>query len=326
MRLKIKWVKGWAQLHGTGPDGKRVRRSLKTQDARRAEEIRASEENRLWKADLYGAEAVVTFEECALHYAEDGGEAKFLVQITEQLAGKKLRDITPKMIRDAARRAYPEAANATVNRQAITPARAVINYGHEQGWCPPIKVKGFSVEKPKRKAVTIEHIEQMRGHMPARLYALMLFLHQTGRRVSEALAMTPDQIQGDRVFIPKTKNGSEAWAHMTPELSAIIAEIEPRHGLVFGYVDRSSLYPTLRRASKKAGVEYLGTHQIGRHSFATALSEAGWGAKAIAEAGGWKTTRMVAETYEHPVDPQAKAAKVFGKKMAKRLSRKAKKV
>ncbi|WP_411975974.1 tyrosine-type recombinase/integrase [Sulfitobacter faviae] len=314
MRLQIKWVNGWAQLHGTGPDGRRVRRALKTKDPRRAEELRAAAESRLWQADLYGAGAVVTFDECALKYAEDGGEVRYLVAITEQLTGVKLRDITPSMVRDAARKAYPTAANSTVNRQAITPARAVINYGHAQGWCGAIKVKGFSVPKPKRRAVDRAYLDALRPHLPPRLFALMLFLHQTGRRVTEGLELTPEQVSGGRAFIPETKNGDAAWAHLTPELQDLIAEIDPRHGRVFGYVKRSSLYPTLRRACKKAGVEYLGTHQVGRHSFASTLQEAGWDAKAIAEAGGWKTTRMVSETYMHPVEPQARAAAVFGKK------------
>lgn len=313
MRLQIKWVNGWAHCHGTGPDKKRFRRALKTQDPRRAEEIRADIENQLWRKKLYGEEHAVTFEECAVHYVEDGGEAKFILPMATQLHGMALKDITAKHIRDAARAAYPNASNATINRQGITPARAVINYGHEQKWCPLIKVKGLPVEKPKRKAVDRNYLEKLRPHLPDRAFAVMLFLHQTGRRISEALELTPDRIVDGKAFIPETKNGDAAWAHLTPELQSLIERIEPRHGLVFGYVKRSSLYPTLRRACKKAGVEYLGTHQPGRHSFATTLSAAGWGTKAIADAGGWKTTRMVAEIYDHPAETQAKASRLFGK-------------
>lgn len=317
MRLKIKWVNGWAHVTGTGPDKKRIRRSLETQDPRVAEEIRADIEAKAWRGKLYGEERLVTFEECAVHYVEDGGESRYIVAMATQLHGMALKHITPKDIRDAARRAYPNASNATINRQAITPARAVINYGHEQGWCSMIKVKGLPVEKPVRKAVGREYLDAIRPHMPVRAFALILFLHQTGRRVSEALNLTPDRVVNGQAFIPKTKNGEAAWAHLTPELLAILEQVQPRHGKVFGYVDRSSLYPTMRRACKKAGVEYLGTHQLGRHSFASSLSAAGWGPKAIADAGGWKTTRMVSEIYDHPVDAQAKAALHFGQDSAK---------
>ena len=63
MRLRVIWKNGWAHLDGTGPDGRRIRRALKTRDPKRAEEARAHEETRLWKVGLYGAESVVTFDE-----------------------------------------------------------------------------------------------------------------------------------------------------------------------------------------------------------------------------------------------------------------------
>lgn len=317
MRLKVKWSNGWAQLHGTGPDGKRIRQSLKTQDPKRAEEKRAQLEAKLWRADLYGPEEVVTFDAAAVAYAEDGGETRFLMKIAEQLQGKPLREIRPRDIRDAARRAYPDASNATLNRQAITPAAAVINWSHEQGWCAPIRVKRFQVEKPKRKAVKADYLETLRPHLPHRLYVLMLFLHQTGRRISDAIEMTPDWLDGNRVHIPRTKNGEPATVVMTDDLADMLRGLEERHGRVFGYVHRSSVYSTLRRACKAAGVEYLGTHQPGRHSFATTLHNAGWHSKKIAEAGGWKSVALVAQTYEHPENTAQEAASVFGKKLAR---------
>lgn len=317
MRLKVVWRDGWAYAHGTGPDGGRVRRALQTRDPRRAEEARATLEARLWKLGLYGASHVVTFDECALAYAEDGGDTRFLVKITQQLSGMRLRDITPNEVRAAARRAYPNAAPATQNRQGITPAKAVINYGHAQGWCAPIRVRAFPVARPVRKAVGAGYLEALRPALPLRLYALMLFLHQTGRRVGDAIGLTPDNLdlRQMRAFIPRTKNGDPAVVYLTSELAELLTAINPRHGRVFGYASRSSVYSTLRRACTKTGVEYLGTHQPGRHSYATTLSEHGWSSKAIAEVGGWKSVRLVAETYEHPETDGERAARVFDTKM-----------
>jgi integrase len=319
MRLTIKWVNGWASLHGTGPDGKRVRRALKTRDPRQAEEARAALEARLWKVGLYGVEHVITFEECALSYVEDGGEARFIVPVSQALAGRRLKDITPKDIRDAAKALYPVAGNATLNRQAITPARAVINYGHEQGWCAMIRVKAFPVTKAKKQAVTRAYLDTIRPHLPPALYALMMFLHTTGRRVGDALGLSVADVDlaRMRVVIDRTKNGEPAFAILTAEVAQLLVGIMPDDGPVFPYAARSSLYSTLRRACAKAGLPYLGTHQVGRHSYATTLSNAGWGTKAIAEAGGWKSVRLVAETYEHPTQPAERAALVLGKKLKK---------
>lgn len=320
MRLAVKWIEGWAYVHGTGPDGKRVRRSLKTRDPRKAEEARAALEARLWKVGLYGAEHVITFEECALAYVQDGGEARFILPISQALVGRRIKDITPKDIRDAAKTLYPNASNATLNRQAITPARAVINYGHAQGWCAMIRVKAFPMTKAKKQAVTRSYLDTLRPHLPPALYALMMFLHTTGRRVGDALGLDVADVDlaKMRVVIERTKNGDPAFAILTTEVAQLLAGIMPEHGKVFPYAARSSLYSTLRRACAKAALPYLGTHQVGRHSYATTLSDAGWGSKAIAEAGGWKSVRLVAETYEHPAQPAERAAVVFGKKLARK--------
>lgn len=319
MRLQIKWIEGWAYAHGTGPDGKRIRRALRTRDPARAEEARAALEAKLWKIGLYGADHVLTFEECALAYVKDGGETRFVLAMARRLAGKRLKDITPAEIREAARLEYPNASNATLNRQGVTPARAVINFGHQQGWCPAIRVKAFPTQKPKRQAVDARYLDKLRPHLPHPLYVMMMFLHVTGRRVSDAIHLTADRVHGDRVVFETTKNGEPAVTYMTPEVAAMVAGITPEAGKVFPYAHRSSVYATLRRACAKAGVPYLGTHQPGRHSFATTLSQAGFSTKAIADAGGWKSVRLVAEVYEHPEEVGQRAAKVIGKKLAKRI-------
>jgi len=318
MRLQIKWKNGWAYAHGTGPDGKRIRRALKTADPRRAEELRSNLEAKLWQIDLYGPQSAITFDQAALAYAEDDGDTRFLVKMTEQLAGVLLRDITPRVVREAARKAYPTAANATRNRQGITPVRAVINYAHDQGWCAPIKVRAFPVEKPKKKAVGHEYLAALQPHLPINMFALMLFLHTTGRRVGDAISLTPDDIDlsGAKVHIQKTKNGDAVAAHLVPMLVDILRDLPPVNGRIFGYCDRRSIYGTLRRACKRAGVEYLGTHQPGRHSFATALEREGWSARVIADAGGWKSVRLVDETYIHTDDPAERASDTIGKKLA----------
>lgn len=323
MRLAIKWIDGWAHIHGTGPDGKRIRRAVKTRDPDRAEEARAALEARLWKIGLYGHDHVITFDECALSYVEDGGESRFIMPIAKQLAGRRLKDITPKEIRDAAKLAYPGASPATLNRQAITPARAVINFGHAQGWCAIIRVRAFAVEKPQRQAVNRAYLDKLRPHVPPHLFALMLFLHTTGRRIGDALSLTVDDVdlQRLRVRIGMTKNGDPAIAILTAEVGQLLAGIMPEAGRVFPYAARSSVYSTLRRACAKAKVAYLGTHQVGRHSYATTLHNAGWGSKAIAEAGGWKSVRLVAETYEHPQQAAERAAMLFGKQMTSKKRR-----
>ena len=123
MRLQIKWRDGWAYSSGTGLSGRRIRRALKTKDARRAEELRADLENRLWRGNLYGVDVVTTFDQAAVHYAEDGGEARFLVKISEQLSGVLLKSITPQIVRNAAKKAYPTTQRRCATAKALLQRR-----------------------------------------------------------------------------------------------------------------------------------------------------------------------------------------------------------
>jgi integrase len=58
-----------------------------------------------------------------------------------------------------------------------------------------------------------------------------------------------------------------------------------------------------------AGVEWYGSHALGRHSFATRLLKNGYSTKFVAQAGGWASTRMVDMVYGHlehdPVQDEA---------------------
>lgn len=320
MRLYIEDRGGWKYARGTGPDGKPIRKSLGTQDTRRAEEALAKLESRLWKAGVYGAKAVITFDQAALAYAEDGGEARFLIKMTEQLSGVPLHSITPQMVRLAAKKAYPSGIAATHNRQGITPTQSVINYAHQQGWCGPIRVKRFAETKPLREAVGIEYLFALERHAPINLFGLMVFLHTTGRRIGDAISLKPTDVNfnASEASIAKTKNGDPAKASLVPALVEIIRSLPPyRNGRLFGYVNRSGVYNTLKRSCKEAGIKYLATHQPGRHSFATNLyNTAGWDGKRIADAGGWKSPRLVEENYIHTNDAATRATALINSKMA----------
>ena len=45
----------------------------------------------------------------------------------------------------------------------------------------------FEFHKPKREAVGVEYLVALEPHVPITMFALLLFLYTTGRRVSEAI-------------------------------------------------------------------------------------------------------------------------------------------
>ena len=321
MRLYLYQRKEWFYARGTKPDGNPIEQSLGTKDSRKAKEALSKLENTLWKADIYGVKAVVTFDQAAVKYVEDGGDARFIVKVTELLSDVRIADIKPLDVRATAKKAYPNGSPATRNRQGITPIQAVINYAHEQGWCSPIKVKRFAVKKPDRKAVGIEYLLALRHHAPVNLFALMLFLHTTGRRVGDAIALKPDDLDlgNASAHIKITKNGEPVTVRLVPFLVEILKDLKTHNGRVFGYRDRRNLYDTLKRSCERAGIEYLGTHQVGRHSFATELANRRWTSKRIADAGGWKSVRLVDDTYIHTNDPAEEATDLIWEEYGKKF-------
>ena len=126
MRLKIKWRDGLAYDHGTGPSGLRSRRALKTRRSPRRK-LRTDLENRLWRGNLYGVDVVTTFRNKLQCRTQKTEAKRFLIKISEQLAGVSLNSITPQIVRNAAKKAYPNHTAATRNRRGITPAASVIN-------------------------------------------------------------------------------------------------------------------------------------------------------------------------------------------------------
>lgn len=91
-----------------------------------------------------------------------------------------------------------------------------------------------------------------------------------------------------------------------------------KNGQLFGNKSRNILYGALRRSCANVGIKYLPTYQPGRHSFATSLHQnEGWYSRQIADVGGWKSPRVVDETYIHINEPAKKAAELIGKKPAK---------
>ena len=322
MGLKIVWRGGWAHAQGTIAGIGRIRESLGTRDPAQAEDLRVALEARLHRERVFGREAVATFEMAVERYAlaklDQGKAVRFLDRVLPRLRGRRIKDITPGDLKDLARELYPDASPATRRRQVITPVAAVINFAAEEyGWCAPIKIRYQTGPAPARVAIDYGWIDAVRAECARRglphLRALVLFLFQTGFRVGEAVRLTPADFSGASVTAGRTKNGEPRTMALTPEMAQEIARLLPREGRTFGYGTEAGVRQGLRRVCAGAGVPYLGTHQPGRHSFATALDGLGMTAKGIASAGGWKTARIVHDTYLHPDDPSARAARLLSR-------------
>lgn len=316
--LKLKVRNGIYRAEGTF-EGRRIRESLGTRDKKEAQEKLAIYQAKLFKSAVYGQEAVRTFEDAALHYQEHGGEGRFLVKIIHYFRGRLVSSIKPGELREMAIKLYPAASAATRNRQAIVPARAVIKHAHDLGWCPAISVKMFEVRKsnkhkPVDDAWLSAFLSQADKDGLQHLSALVLFMNQTGARVSEAVNLTGEYVDlGQRLaLLAETKTEQNSVRGLTAELVTRIAGLGLWEGEpVFRYTDPKAVNRRIAAVCKRAGIETRTTHSAGRHSFGTNGMAISGDIKKVMEAGGWKSAKLFMETYVHTSEAGRSLAEQF---------------
>jgi integrase len=213
-------------------------------------------------------------------------------------------------------------------------------------------------EAPPKRAVDRSYIDSFReASDDPRLSALLLFLFQTGARVGDAIKLEDDSDDIDlvnrKVIFRDMKNGEDGAADLTIEMVYEIQQLRewkreklaawetrilwgqnrragPRNSgrgakkpnnRLFGYIQRTSVYKDIKRICEKAGIPYLGTHQPGRHSFATEMIVMnGVDVATTAAKGRWKTKKLLMENYTHGKTGKGVIDKVFGKKKPRKAA------
>jgi len=295
--------------------GRRLRRSTGTSNKEIAARIAAEIEDKAWKCRLDGPEAVLTFAQASIRYRAAGKSTRYLAAVEDYWKDTLVRSIKPGAVKDAALALYPNASAATRNRQAITPTVAIINHAAEAELCAYIRVKHFKVDTKSKKPATLEWVQAFMKHASPQLGGMALFMFLTGARVSEALAVTWDDIdlREKTVLICQTKLGNERRAHLPQPLVVALANIPKSNSnrRVFWYSHRASCFKMWNWAIRAAKIERLSYHSC-RHGFATALLRAGVDVVTIAKLGGWKSARHVFETYGHALDDRTATDLISG--------------
>lgn len=316
--LVLRCIDGIWHVSGTVA-GNRIRKSLGTRDETQALKLKAAFEDKLWKRHQLGEEAVRTFEEAAESYLRNGGEGTFLPPILKHFKGRVIGSIKPAELRSMANVIYAGRAPSTKNRQAIVPARAVIMHAHDLGWCGAIKVKQFEVprsrkHKPVDRAWLDAFMAEADKSKLPHLSAIVLFMHQTAARVSEAANLLGEHVDLGRQIAVLAKTKTDEWSvrHLTAELTARIAGLGLVEGeRVFGYTDPKAINRVMKRVAKRAGIEPVSTHSAGRHSFGTNAMAGGMSIKDAMDAGDWKSAKLFMETYVHSHEAGKNVAAMF---------------
>ena len=257
-------------------------------------------------------------------YIDAGKDTRYVLKALDHFGDTLLARITPPMIRAAADELYPGTSPATRNRQGIAVIQAIINFAADKGLCQPVKVKRFPVQKTKREAGDKNWLAAFqkgaRANGNEHIAAFARFMFETGARSGQATALTWDDLDLQRgtaiLRTRKTGPGGGVWervAYLTPTMVAELANLERKGGQVFGYRNRNSILKAWRKAVATAKIPYLDRHEAGRHGFATeTIVRNGVDVPTAADAGGWKSRRLMLETYAHGEGVKEMIHDVFG--------------
>jgi integrase len=344
-RGRFWWLTGTIRNH---EGEQRVHESTGETDEAAADDVRLEREKEAKRDRELGAKGRYLFSEAVSYYLDAGKPEAFIPPLLDKFRDTRVADMSGELVRAAARELYPKAAYTTWNRQVVTPVKAIINLSADAGRCPAVKIKGFSKRDrnvrrpstPPKRAVDRSYIDAFRAHCDdPRLSAMVLFMFQTGARVSDAIGLEEGSEDLDlvnrTVIIRDTKNGEDREADITIEMVYELQQLavwkaeraeagdygrgarKPNTRL-FGFMARWSVYKDIKAVCARAGIPYLGTHQPGRHSFATEMivknrvDVATTGLK-----GGWKSKQLLMSTYAHGDTGKGVIDRVFGMKRKK---------
>lgn len=277
----------------------------------------------------------LTFADAVLASNPKPSDARYLAKIIPLLGDKLARDITPKMVKQVAKRLYPNASVDTWHRQVVVPVRAVINSAHDEGFCPPIRIKAFTKNermtqdrargkdsRVARKPGSWEWVLAFKEHADPRLGAMALFMFTTGARITQTMEMrrrSDLDLFNKRVRLPAAKGHPAQWVEIMPEVAVAIANLPKPEGKlsqerVFYWAGQRSgwLYKEWRRACDAAGIDYLPPHSAGRHGFGTeAIVRRKVDPATAAREGRWSSPKVLLDTYAHAEESSASVRQAF---------------
>lgn len=297
--VQVVWyIKGTCQF--TGDEFRASTRCHKKSDAEVV--LTATIERQRQKALLGPAAGTRPFGDAVQHYLAMGGEARFLTPLVKAFGDTPLREIENTDLSERAAVTYPKAAASTVVRQWYVPFQAVYNSAVDAGMATP---KNFTKPKVEQKAVDYPGDDWLIKVVAActllQQRAAILFMSFSSLRASEVVRIRQRDYDPDeaRVTVFKTKGRKGKPTSRSIALPPFVNEVlkqlpssKPSAPL-FGYASRFSLTRILRRACKRAKVDYFSPHEAGRHAFAARFLKDGNSLKALMEAGGWRSFSSV---------------------------------
>lgn len=245
------------------------------------------------------ASAPVSFADAAdryMNFRDPTRKDRSYIEALKRAIGDRIvTEITPDDVIEAARILYPQAISATLNRQVVTPASAILHYAAESGLCQYRRIKRFKEPRSKPRAVEPSVMEALVAHTDGMKRALIVTLFCQGLRIMDTLRWEWSRVdlRAKTVAIHVRKTDEWVTVHLhddvVKELRAVPAK--KRAGHVFPWRSTSGVYKWLRPLCKTLKVRFT-PHQA-RHSFATWRLNKGISVPDLMEAGNWRDPKSL---------------------------------
>ena len=320
------WARGRVELDGAPITGY-LRVSTGASSEAGAREWIAAETARQRRRHITGEpQDELTFDTAVTLHPAKPAEARRLIRVLPHLTGRTVASITPRELRELGPKIIPGGATDTWWREIVVPVRAVINNAHDEGLCPPMRVRGYSAKEriaqdaARGRQSRVEKvpadrawIDAFTAHADVYNAALAAFMFETAARISQAVALRPkdlDLMRG-RVWLSASKGHPAQWVAISHAMTVRLANLRPKRPRaragdrrmaprVFGYASPTSMHARWRTICKAAGIEYIPPHAAGRHGFYTELRvRQGVDPISAAKAGRWSDPVLPDRVYGH---------------------------
>ncbi|MGN7292350.1 tyrosine-type recombinase/integrase [Rhizobium sp. SAFR-030] len=251
------------------------------------------------------------FAEAVASYVNSGGCNRYWDKILPHIGNRLLTEIVPYDVRELAEHIFPTQSNGTRNRCCVGPIRAVMRHAYDRGWGPLMVYKSFREEPAKRKKAAtqiwlhafLRQADSGDGRH-AHIGSLVMFMFQTGARISEALNLRWRNVDfmSRTALLEKTKTEKNSTRFLTSQMAnRLMSQGISKHPdeRVFRIADRHWANDCIRTICSLAQIDYKPSHTCGRHAFANNSLNLGADIKSTMDAGGWKSVTIFLGIYVH---------------------------
>jgi integrase len=238
--------------------------------------------------------------------------------LSVDFSGKKLSEITPKMIERYKERRKDEAAPGTVNRE-LACLKCMFSKAiewKEAGENPVKKVKLFKENNHRIRYLEFEEMKSLLDSCDKYFRPVVITALNSGMRRGEIIGLEWENVDLKRgiIYLLDTKNGVQREVIMNEVLRRTITELYRRRKSQYVFTKKDgSHYKDVQKffvaALKKSGIMNFRFHDL-RHTFASHLVMMGVDLKTVQELMGHKKIEMTLR-YSH-LSPEHKKSAIEG--------------